>query len=84
MDPETTSNGWNEWSKHVLLELNRLNGLYSQLTVALQERNDAMNKEIQDIRVELATLKVRASIWGALAGLIPALVVIATFLIGNN
>ena len=84
MDPETTSNGWNEWSKHVLLELNRLNGLYSQLTVALQERNDAMNKEIQDIRVELATLKVRASIWGALAGLIPALVVIAPFLIGNN
>jgi hypothetical protein len=84
MDPETTSNGWNEWSKHVLLELNRLNGLYSQLTDAIQERNDAMNKEIQDIRVELATLKVRASIWGALAGLVPALIVIATFMIGNN
>ena len=61
MDSETTSNGWNEWSKHVLLELNRLNTLYSQLTDALQERNDAINKEIQDMRVELATLKVRAS-----------------------
>jgi predicted negative regulator of RcsB-dependent stress response len=83
MDSETTSDGWNEWSKHVLLELNRLNTLYSQLTDALQERNDAINKEIQDMRVELATLKVRASMWGALAGLVPAMVVIATFLIGN-
>ncbi len=83
MDSETTSDGWNEWSKHVLLELNRLNTLYSQLTDALQERNDAINKEIQDMRVELATLKVRASMWGALAGLVPAMVVIATFLMGN-
>mgnify|MGYP003626413235 FL=1 len=83
MDSETTSNGWNEWSKHVLLELNRLNTLYSQLTDALQERNDAINKEIQDMRVELATLKVRASMWGALAGLVPAMIVIATFLINQ-
>ena len=81
MDSETTSDGWNEWSKHVLLELNRLNTLYSQLTDALQERNDAINKEIQDMRVELATLKVRASMWGALAGLVPAMIVIATFLV---
>jgi len=81
MDNESANNGWNEWSKHVLLELNRLNDLYSGLTDALQERNDAINKEIQEVRVELATLKIKASLWGATAGMVPALMVLGSFLL---
>jgi len=54
-------NGWNEWSKHVLAELMRLDN-------GQKEMNTTQNK----ILVEIAMLKVKAGVWGALAGLIPA------------
>ena len=62
-------NGWNEYEKLVLAELKRL--------------GDGQDKMIVDVgknRVEIATLKVKAGIWGAIAGLVPgsaALIVIA-------
>ena len=54
-------NGWSTWGKHVLKEL---------------ESNETDHKAIMDelnkIRVEIATLKVKSGVWGAVAGLIPA------------
>jgi hypothetical protein len=58
-------NGWHEWSKYVLKELERLN--------ACEER---IERELREIRTDLATLKVKAGMWGAIAGLIPALAAI--------
>jgi hypothetical protein len=52
-------NGWNEWSKHVLAELERLN-----------DKSDDLSKEMRDVQIKLATLKERASIWGAVSGAI--------------
>jgi len=54
-------NGWNEWSKHVLLELERLD-----------ESIKTMDDHVKRMHVDLATLKVKSGVWGALAGLIPA------------
>ena len=52
------TNGWHEWSKHVLKELERLNTCYEKL-------NDRLNK----IQESVTILKVKAGIWGAVGGL---------------
>ena len=59
-------NGWHEWSKHVLLELERLGKEQN-------ETDDAMTS----IKVEIAMLKVKSGVWGAIGGLIPVLIYIA-------
>ncbi len=59
-------NGWGEWSKYVLKELERLNSCY-----------DGINTQLGRVREEIATLKVKASIWGALGGCLPILIILA-------
>lgn len=56
-------NGWPEWRRHVLLELNRL-----------EERHRFMSQQLQKILVEVAMLKVKSGIWGLMGGLIPVVV----------
>ena len=60
------SGGWKEWSNYVLKELERLN-----------ENVETVKKEIGDIKISLATLQtsfnIKSGVWGALAGLIPAI-----------
>ena len=53
-------NGWGEWSKHVLKELERLNG-------EIRGLNDACKK----IQIDIAMLQVKSGLWGALGALIP-------------
>lgn len=52
--------GWDVWSKHVLKELERLNECY-----------EGIAGEITQVRVEIATLKVKSGIWGLVGGAIP-------------
>lgn len=59
------SDPWNQWSKHVLTELQRHN-------TALEE----VVRELGDIRVEIAVLKTKAAIWGGIAGGVPAAAVL--------
>ena len=63
MPPSTDGNGWNEWSRHVLAELERLNGCYEGLRVSVEK-----------IHVEIAMLKVKSGAWGALGGAIPVII----------
>jgi len=56
-------NGWTEWSKYVLKELERLND--SQTTI---------EKRLNNIDISIGMLKVKSGIWGAIAGAIPAVV----------
>jgi len=57
---------WRDWSKYVLKELERLN-----------DNVETVKKEVGDIKVSLATLQtsfnIKSGVWGALAGLIPAI-----------
>ena len=55
-------NGWNEWSRHVLKELERSDAGIQRLVAISNE-----------IKVDIAMLKVKSSIWGAVAGLIVVL-----------
>jgi hypothetical protein len=57
-------NGWKEWSKHVLLELERLH-----------TQQETLQKEVHKIYIEITILKVKASMWGMIAGCIPAIVI---------
>ena len=40
-----------------------------------------LNDRISDIRVDIATLKVKAGIWGLLGGLIPVIVTMGLYFI---
>ena len=63
MTERPTKDSWTEWSQHVLKELERLND-------QLEKLQDSSN----NIHIELAMLKVKASAWGAVAGTIPILI----------
>ena len=74
------TNGWNEWSKHVLLELERLNICYNEI-----------HKDVADIMIEIASLKTEdklkqrfnSGIWGLVGAMIPTIIMII-FLIANS
>jgi hypothetical protein len=68
-EPQGNGNGWREWSRHILAEINRLD--------RGQERIESNQSEIQ---AEIATLTVKATIWGAIAGAIPATIAIVWIL----
>lgn len=69
----TTTNGWNEWSRHVLAELERLNGCY-----------DGVSKQLSDIKVEIAMLKVKSGMWGAIGGCIPIVITILVYVLSKH
>lgn len=66
-------NGWNEWSKHVLAELERLNNCYEEL-----------NKSVNKVHVEIAMLQVKSGIWGAIGGCIPLMVAFVYWLLKSK
>ena len=64
--------GWNEWSRHVLAELKRLNDCMETVRDdRLKDRRD-LDEELRSIHVAIAQLQVKAGIWGGAAGLAAA------------
>ena len=63
MSIEIKPNGWNEWGKHVLLELERNESAHKE-----------MMSELKTISESLVAIKIKAGLWGALAAAIPTLV----------
>lgn len=55
-------NGWEEWGKHVLLELEQNDKAHEKMT-----------EQLQQIQVDIAKLKVKSGFWGALGGAVIAL-----------
>jgi len=55
-----TDNGWRDWGKHVLLELQRLSGDIKEL-----------EDKISALRGEIIALKVKAGVWGLAGAAIP-------------
>lgn len=60
-------NGWNEWSRHILKELERLNECY-----------DKLDGRLRNIEQDMAMLKVKSGVWGATGA---ALVIVGQVLI---
>ena len=63
-------NGWEEYKKLVLSELERFN-----------KNQDKFDKKLDKVIIDIATLKVKASIWGALGGMVPILIAIIVWII---
>ena len=63
---QADSDGWDQWAVFVLKELERLNAHY-----------EALRKEVGKIHTEIATLKVKAGLWGAMGAAIPVLLMLA-------
>lgn len=60
--------GWNEYK---LLVLDQLEGLKGQVR-SLEAKVDGFRADdIANVKVEIALLKQKAGIWGAIAGLVP-------------
>ena len=64
----TYTNGWAEWSKHVLLELERLNNHITNLEDKIDTMRTDIDKRIVQVDLELATLKTRFSMIGVIIG----------------
>ena len=67
---DNSNNGWNEWSRHVLSELERQNAHLEKL-----------EKQLGEIQIELTRQVVKAGFLGALTGMLPGIVAILWFLL---
>lgn len=54
--------GWSAYEKLVLDKLQ-----------SLEEGQDDLRSEMVAVRIDIATLKVKAGLWGAVAGTVPAI-----------
>ena len=79
---EESGTGWLEYRRLVLNELERLDEAIKNLDKKLDERDKAQDVKVSAINLELLTLKIKASVYGALAGAIfSALVAIGSALL---
>jgi hypothetical protein len=62
-DEKWNGNGWTNYQKLVLAQL-------EQHQESLEKINDKLNQ----IRIEITELKVKAGVWGLIAGMIPVII----------
>lgn len=65
MPPAQEMNGWGKYSLLVMAKLDEH-----------QKLLEGINSELTKIHVEIAMLKVKSGMWGALAGVIPVVIFI--------
>ena len=64
----TETNGWNQYQKLVIDKLGEHDDKFTSI-----------ESKLMKIQVDLATLKVKAGVWGGLAGMIPVVIAIVMF-----
>ena len=62
------TNGWDQYQKLVIDKLGEHD-----------EKFSSIESKLMKIQVDLATLKVKAGIWGGIAGMIPVVIAIVMF-----
>jgi len=82
-DIEVKYNGWNEWAKYVLKSIERLEHNITTLEDKADINKLEVLKEIADIKREIAMLKTKSAMWGAIAASIPVIIGIIITLIIN-
>lgn len=69
-------NGWEEYKRLVMSSLLRLERMQDKHDKDDETRFCEVNKTLVAIRQDIATLKVKAGIWGFAAGSLPSLITI--------
>ena len=62
------------WSEYRRLVLTQLEGLHSDLRAIHSKIDEVRERDIHALWLEMNTLKVKAGVWGVIAGSIPMLV----------
>ena len=75
MPDPTEGNGWNTWSKHVLLELERLDKLARENQLELRADLKEIQENVSGVKTDVTILKAKAALLGAFAGTIGAAIV---------
>lgn len=65
--------GWSAYEKLVLGEI-----------AALKAEVQAIDEKVTLLRIDVAQLKVKAGVWGAVAGLIPGVVMVLATLVAGS
>ena len=77
--------GWSKWAKFVLRELERLNTQHETLNEKYAETTERLTAKIYELNATIDMLKtefhLKAGVWGAAAGVIPALLTLVYFLL---
>jgi hypothetical protein len=66
---------WPEYRRLVLAELVRLNQTIINLDTKLESRDRDQRKAISRLEADVLTLKLKASMWGAAAGMVGSFIV---------
>ena len=61
-------NGWVEWSRFVLGGLQRVEERLESLDRRIEERIKIAEQDVLQLRIDLARLQIKSSLWGAVAG----------------
>jgi len=73
MSDEIKLNGWNEWSRFILKELERLNNCYEKL-----------DKKLNTVKEDIIILKMKAWAFGIIGGTIVTIIIqVAVKLLGQ-
>jgi len=64
---------WGKWANHVLSELDRLNTSIEEL-----------RKDLTSVTIEVVQLKVKSSLWGAMAGAVTVIAILGIEFLKDN
>ena len=62
------TNGWSQYQKLVMDKLDEHDGKFSNI-----------DSKLTQIQIDIATLKVKAGVWGGIAGLVPVVLGLVLF-----
>ena len=80
--PDNESSDWSTYQRLVLSELKRLDASLTKMNSIKHERSNRQQVEmgimtdLAQLRTDIQSLKIKAGIWGAVAGMIPVVSVL--------
>jgi len=88
MESKKEVNGWNEWSRYVRSQLEGNSITLKELKEGQFDLELLIQKEVAKLHEELVTLKtemkMKAGVWGLLAGLIPVVITLVILLLNRS
>lgn len=70
-----TEDSWNEYRRLILSELERIDKECSNKAEQCREQLHVLGNSIHSARSDIEMLKMKAGVWGFLAGFVPAAIV---------